>query len=58
MLPPSLPATNAKRLHKGATGSRECAPDNRFRDMRRRATADGIAQPNSTLLFFPAQLPR
>jgi hypothetical protein len=26
MLPRQLPATNAKRLRKGATGSRECAP--------------------------------
>jgi hypothetical protein len=29
---PSLPATNAKRLRKGANGSRECAPDDRLRD--------------------------
>jgi hypothetical protein len=28
----SLPATNAKRLRKGANGSRECAPDDRLRD--------------------------
>jgi hypothetical protein len=26
------PATNAKRLRKGANGSRECAPDDRLRD--------------------------
>jgi hypothetical protein len=29
---PSLPATNAKRLRKGANGSRERAPDDRLRD--------------------------
>src|SRR3984957_18002203 len=28
----SWPATNAKRLRKGANGSRECAPDDRLRD--------------------------
>jgi hypothetical protein len=27
-----LPATNAKRLRKGANGSRERAPDDRLRD--------------------------
>jgi len=27
-----LPAINAKRLRKGANGSRECAPDDRLRD--------------------------
>jgi hypothetical protein len=26
MMCPSLPAANAKRLRKGANGSRECAP--------------------------------
>src|SRR3989337_2980630 len=31
-LQPSLPATNAKRLRKGANGSRECAPDDNLRD--------------------------
>jgi hypothetical protein len=27
-----LPATNAERLRKGASGSRECAPDDGLRD--------------------------
>jgi hypothetical protein len=31
---PSLPATNAKRLRKGANGSRERAPDDRGRSNR------------------------
>jgi hypothetical protein len=32
LCPSSSPATNPKRLHKGANGSRECAPDDRLRD--------------------------
>jgi hypothetical protein len=44
---PSLLATNAKRLRKGANGSRECVPDDRLSDQ-------AIAAPDQFKEIFAA----